>query len=353
MKFAKKNTNDFFITLNKKVDDYFLTKNCDRHANAEVVIKGIVLVATYIGCYALLVSGIIGTALSILLLVVMGFSGVMIVFNIVHDASHKSLFKKRAHNKAAAYLGDLVGMNTYIWDIRHNMQHHSFTNIVGGDILLDKIPLMRVSPYQPRLAIHKYQTWYVPFLYMIYSIFWVFFLDISFFFRKNMANFKNIRHPRAEWIKLILFKTFYLVYMILLPWLVFDISLGTVMLAFLIYHVAAGLMLSLVVVLGHCVEGPAYIAPDENGLIDNSWVQHEWDTTSDFATSSRLALWVTGGLNTHLAHHLYPKICHCHYYDITKIIKQHCEEYEVPYPGHSFVKAIQSHFKFLQIQARA
>ena len=283
----------------------------------------------------------------------MGCTAVMIVFNIVHDASHKVLFKNQAYNRLAVYFADLLGMNSYIWNIRHNIQHHSFTNIVGGDILLDKIPLMRVSPYQSKLAIHKYQVWYVPFLYMIYSVFWVFFLDISFFFRKSMGNLKNIRHPQIEWIKLIFFKLFYLTYMIFIPWLVFDIQAATVLTGFLIYHIAAGLLLSLIVVLGHCVEGPAYIKPDENGMINNSWMQHEWDTTADCATHSRLLHWISGGLNTHLAHHLFPKICHCHYYDITKIIKEHCRENDVHYPHHSFQAAVISHFRFLKIQANA
>ena len=107
------------------------------------------------------------------------------------------------------------------------------------------------------------------------------------------------------------------------------------------------------VVLGHCVEGPQYVAPDQNGIIHNSWMQHEWDTTSDCATNSRLMLWITGGLNTHLAHHLFSKISHCHYYDITRIIKKHCEEYKIDYHHYSFGRAVISHFRFLRIQGIA
>jgi linoleoyl-CoA desaturase len=83
---------------------------------------------------------------------IMGLSGVMIVFNIVHDASHNVLFKNKSLNKAAAYFGDLMGMNSYIWNIRHNIQHHTFTNVAGGDVLLDNIPFIRVCPQQKKLA---------------------------------------------------------------------------------------------------------------------------------------------------------------------------------------------------------
>lgn len=353
MKFQNKNNSLFFDELTKKVESYFVGKGGSRLADKSIFIKAAFLLIVYCSSYFLLLSGKLNDFFSVLLIMLMGAAAVMIVFNIVHDASHKVLFKNPVYNRLAAYLGDLVGMNSYMWNIRHNTLHHSFTNVAGGDILLDNIPLLRISPFQKKLWIHRFQAWYVPLLYAIYSIFWVFFLDFNFFIRKSMGNYKNLRHSRGEWIKLFFFKLFYVSYMILIPWLVMNIPIGIVLTGFLIYHVIAGILLSAAVVMGHCVEGPQYVAPDEKGIIHNSWMQHEWDTTSDFATDSRLVHWITGGLNTHLAHHLYPKICHCHYYNITKIIKEHCVRHQVHYPHHSFGKAIISHFRFLQIQAKA
>jgi linoleoyl-CoA desaturase len=284
---------------------------------------------------------------------IMGLSGVMIVFNIVHDASHNVLFKNRSVNRAVAYFGDLMGMNSYIWNIRHNIQHHTFTNVAGGDVLLDSIPFIRVSPQQKKFPIHKYQVWYVPFLYMFYSIFWVFFIDFNMFRQKQMGNYKNMHHSWQEWTKLILFKSFYLFYMIIFPAWIINIPLSTVLIGFLIYHIVAGILLSTVVVLGHCVEGAEYTSPDENGIIQNSFMQHEWNATYDCSTNSRLLHWITGGLNTHLAHHLFPKLCHCHYLAVTKIIKEHCAEHHVNYQHYSLGDAIISHFNFLKIQANA
>ena len=353
MKFKSKNTSDFFSELTCKIENYISEKGGNRFGNRNVFIKGVLLICLYISCYTAILLFHDQQFLSILLLMVMGFVAVMIVFNIVHDASHNVLFKNPDYNRIAVYFGDLMGMNSYIWNIRHNMQHHTFTNIVGGDILLDSVPLIRVSQYQKKYSFQKYQALYAPLLYAVYSIFWVFVLDLSFFLRKEMGNIKNIRHSRAEWLKLFFFKSFYLVYMILIPVLVINISLTQVIAGFFIYHGAAGLLLSSIVVLGHCVEEVQYVEPDANGLINNSWMQHEWDTTSDCATNSRLLHWISGGLNTHLAHHLYPKICHCHYYDITRIIKEHCKEKEVRYPHHNFIEAIISHFRFLKKQAIA
>lgn len=353
MKFKSKNGSDFFTTLIKKVNNYIAEKNGNRFGNAGIYLKGLFLISLYTCSYIILLTTHLKPYLSLLLVVLMGISAVMIVFNIVHDASHNVLFKSQKHNRTAAYLGDLVGMNSYIWNIRHNMQHHAFTNVAGGDILIDNIPLMRISPYQKRYSIHRFQVLYVPLLYMVYSMFWVFFLDLNMFFRKNMANHNDIRHSSQEWLKLIFFKSFYIFYMIVVPAFLINIPLSHVLMGFLFYHVAAGILLSSVVVLGHCVEGADYVSPDENGIIQNSWMQHEWNTTYDCSTGSRVLHWISGGLNTHLAHHLFPKLCHHHYYEITKIIRQHCMEHRVNYPHYSFGKAIVSHFRFLNTQGNA
>lgn len=353
MKFSSKTNSVFFKELISKVDYYLALKNGNRFGDRGIFIKAGLLVSAYIISYGLLLSGILNMVIAVILVMLMGCTAVMIVFNIVHDASHHVLFKSPQHNKLAAGLGDLVGMNSYIWDIRHNIQHHTFTNVAGGDVLLDTIPLIRVSPFQKKYAIHKYQPYYVPFLYMIYSIFWIFFLDFNMFFRKQMGNLKCIRHPKKEWVKLILFKSFYITYMIIIPVWIAGIPLSAVLIGFMIYHFTAGILLSSVVVLGHCVVGANYISPDERGVINNSWMQHEWDTTYDCHTNSKILHWISGGLNTHLAHHLFPKISHCHYYHITKIIKEHCAEHQVYYPHYSFGNAIASHFRFLKKQAYA
>lgn len=353
MKFKSKNDSDFFSELIKKVDVYMEKKGGNRFADKSIYMKGSFLIGLYLSSYILLLSQNLNTGLSILLVMIMGLSGVMIVFNIVHDASHNVLFKNRSFNKAAAYFGDLMGMNSYIWNIRHNIQHHTFTNVAGGDVLLDSIPFIRVCSQQKKLPMHKYQVWYIPFLYMLYSIFWVFFIDINMFRQKQMGNYKNMSHSWQEWTKLILFKSFYLFYMIIFPVWIINIPLSTVLTGFLIYHMVAGILLSTVVVLGHCVEGAAYTAPDEDGIIQNSFIQHEWNATYDCSTDSKLLHWITGGLNTHLAHHLFPKLCHCHYLAVTKIIKEHCAEHHVKYQHYSLGDAIISHFNFLKMQANA
>ena len=99
MKFKSKNDSDFFSELIKKVDAYMEKKGGNRFADKSIYIKGSFLIGLYLSSYTLLLSQSLNTGLSILLVMIMGLSGVMVVFNIVHDASHNVLFKNRSLNK--------------------------------------------------------------------------------------------------------------------------------------------------------------------------------------------------------------------------------------------------------------
>src|SRR5688500_16024476 len=123
MKYLKSNNNQFFTGLKVNVEKYFGEREIDKYGNFSSVFKGTVIVFIYLISYL----SVFRTALSAFSLVtayiIMGVTGVMIVFNIVHDASHKAISKAKWINKCLCFLGDLVGINTYIWDIRHNIQH--------------------------------------------------------------------------------------------------------------------------------------------------------------------------------------------------------------------------------------
>lgn len=351
MKYSKSNNNQFYNGLKQRVDHYFKTHGFNRYANNKIIVKAVLLLSVYIGAYVLMLGS--GTSLPLLMLgyALLGLSGVMIVFNLVHDASHNALSKNKWLNKAATYLGDLVGINTHIWDIRHNIQHHAFTNVMGGDLIIENIPLVRLSRHQPYQSFHKYQPYYVTILYMFYSFYWIFVIDIKLFLKKEICNLHNIKHSAKEWMILIAGKSFYILYTLLLPWLLTDFSFLQILGCFIFMHMCAGLLLSSIAVLGHFVEGPSFPEADK-GVINNSWSEHELEATIDFAPRSRIINFITGGLNTHVAHHLFPNICHIHYYELTKIIEDYCREYNYGYKKESFAGGLKSHFRYLKALSR-
>jgi linoleoyl-CoA desaturase len=76
---------------------------------------------------------------------------------------------------------------------------------------------------------------------------------------------------------------------------------------------------------------------------------HQLKTTANFAPDNKIITWFVGGLNYQIEHHLFPKISHAHYPSISKIIKQTCEEWNVPYLEHPKMRtAIASHVMHLK-----
>jgi linoleoyl-CoA desaturase len=345
MQFKKGKSSPFYDGLRPLAEAYLRQQPNGRYATPAILFKGLLLCFLYALSYAGIYFFAGQTAWLMGCYGLMGLSGVMLVFNIVHDASHHALLPGRINNRIR-YLGDLVGINTYIWDIRHNVQHHSFTNVLGGDIIIENIPLLRISPHQPHRAFHRWQRYYAPLLYMLYSLYWILVIDIRLFFQKDICNLKNIRHPRKEWVKLWLFKGFYVLYMLVLPVWLTPLSVGQALLLFLLMHAVGGLLLSTVAVLGHFVEGPVFPEP-QDGQLPNSWSEHELEATIDFAPRSRWMHWITGGLNTHVAHHLFPQVCHAHYYGLTQVIADYCRQHGYPYRGETLWAAFGSHLRFL------
>jgi linoleoyl-CoA desaturase len=116
-----------------------------------------------------------------------------------------------------------------------------------------------------------------------------------------------------------------------------------------------GFVLSIVFQLAHTVEHTHFPLPDTaTGKMENDWAIHQVKTTANFATRNKLVSWLVGGLNFQIEHHLFPKISHIHYPEISRIIKQVCEEYGISYIEYPRVRyAVVSHIKFLRQMGRA
>ena len=122
------------------------------------------------------------------------------------------------------------------------------------------------------------------------------------------------------------------------------------MIGFLSLSLFAGFVLSIVFQLAHTVETAEFPAANkETGKMEDEWAVHQLRTTANFATRNRFICWWVGGLNFQIEHHLFPRILHIHYPEISKIIKKACQDFGMPY--HEFTKmrtAIASHVKHLK-----
>jgi linoleoyl-CoA desaturase len=146
------------------------------------------------------------------------------------------------------------------------------------------------------------------------------------------------------WVSKALYTFFYVLLPIYIlgwqPWLI----------GFLIIHSVMGLSLSTVFQLAHMVEKTDFVvAEGPHKRIDSEWAIHEIRTTADFAPGNRVISWMVGGLNFQIEHHLFPQISHIHYPALSKIVRQECELFGLPYNCYpSTREALYSHARLMK-----
>jgi linoleoyl-CoA desaturase len=133
LKFASKQQ-DFFVTLNQRVNQYFKSNSIERTANTEMVLKTIFMFSLYIIPYVVMMSGVIESIWVMLALtIVMGFGVAGIGLSIMHDANHGAYSTKPWVNNLLGLSLNLVGGHATNWKVQHNVLHHTYTNIHDVD----------------------------------------------------------------------------------------------------------------------------------------------------------------------------------------------------------------------------
>ena len=168
-------------------------------------------------------------------------------------------------------------------------------------------------------------------------------------FLKRKLSYGKWKKPSLRWINLIITKIFYLTMWIIVPLLFSHLAWWEILVGFFIMHYTAGVLLGLIFQLAHMVEDAHMPLPDETGTMKNTWAIHQLHTTVNFSTKSRLMNWYTGGLNHQVEHHIFPHISHIHYTNISKIVKETANEFNLPYFEYKTTrKAIKAHFNHLR-----
>jgi linoleoyl-CoA desaturase len=332
--------------LRRRLDKFFSDQNISPKADRTMWVKiatGLaVLVGSWIAIYAFKPDSWKFVALYVL----SGLAQTFLLLNIAHDSNHNAISSKPFVNKTLNYVFDLCGINSYMWRILHHRGHHSCINLHGEDDALTGRGLLRFTPHEPYMRLHRFQHIYALFLYALFSLDYIFVRDFECFFLPSHDYLKRTRHPAREYAILFAGKGFYITYMLILPVLVLGRSPLLVAVAFLLVHLIVGLTVALVFQTTHTIESTYF--PSDRGEFDNG-VYHIFATTADYATTNPVVSWLTGGLNHHIAHHLCPFVCHTHYASLTRIVKETAEEFGVPYRQNpTMTRAIWHHLILLK-----
>ncbi|WP_299441548.1 acyl-CoA desaturase [uncultured Aquimarina sp.] len=335
----------FYKDVCEEIRDYFEANNINKYGNGSLIWKYLLLKIIFIICYLLIFYFQNGYSL-FLCFVVLGPLSIILAINISHDAIHGVAHSNKLINSYFMIQMDLIGANSYVWKKRHQFGHHTFPNTLGKDPDLTQTEIVKILPKAVHRFYHRFQHIYVPFLYSLYTINWIYIRDFTDFFSKKSL-IKNI--PIKEYIKLVAFKLLYITIFILFPLFFTSLSITQVLFGNLLLHVSASYFLTLALVPSHVSENSVFVTPDYNGKMPYSWAHHQVKTTTDFATNSYMTTWILGGFNHHIAHHLFPNFSHVHYPKMTPIIKRLAQKYELGYNHESSaLRAYVSHYNLLK-----
>ncbi|MEY4280669.1 MAG: hypothetical protein RLZ39_81, partial [Bacteroidota bacterium] len=173
------NNISFQQELKKRINAYFEQNNIAQTGNFALYLKAIILVGAFIATYVHVVFFYNPNIWYIHLVesILIGLLTAAIGFNIMHDGAHGSFSKFSWLNTTAAYTLNFLGASSYMWNIKHNLIHHTFTNIDGVDDDIDAKPFLRMCDTQEYKGMHKYQHRYYWMLYSLLYLYWVFFTD--------------------------------------------------------------------------------------------------------------------------------------------------------------------------------
>jgi linoleoyl-CoA desaturase len=339
---------EFSLVLRKKVDEYFRTNRIKQTGNLKLYIKTVTLIGSLVGLYYLLVFQTPPAWIALPLCALAGINLAAIGFNVMHDGCHGSYSRKQWVNDLMGYSLDVMGGCSYFWKVKHNVAHHSYTNIEGHDEDIDIRPFMRLNTQQPKKSYHKYQQYYWPILYSLTYFWWVCIRDMKKYFEGKVASTEipkmDLKQHMIFWGGKLLY--FFIFWYVPLQYM----TVGQFALGYGITMATCGITLGVVFQLAHAIEDLDFPEPDAETLkIENAWFIHQLNTTADFSPRSKFWGWITGGLNFQVEHHLFPRISHVHYPAIAPIVQQVCAEYNIRYNVHqTFPSAIGSHVAHLK-----
>lgn len=342
----------FYASLKASVNNYFASIEKRKTGNAQLYSKAVILIFTAAVLYTILLFLPMSWAPRALCSLLLGFVLACIGFNVMHDANHGSYSSRKWVNQVLGLTLNALGGNNFIWKQKHNIIHHTYTNIDGVDDDIAKSPFIRMCPSQPWVPAHRLQHVYTPFLYAFSSIIWIFYQDFEKYFTRKIVDARLSKMSMADHFVFWSSKLLYILFYMLIP--ITLTGWKAWLLLFLAMNIGLGFTLSIVFQLAHVVEETEFeLVTGDTTRIENEWATHQVITTANFSPNQPIISWFVGGLNYQIEHHLFPRISHIHYAAISKIVQGECTAFDLPYHSlPTFQAAVISHFRLIKALGR-
>ena len=288
-----------------------------------------------------------------LCIVALAAGATLTAFCVQHDANHGAYFTSRRSNHLVGWTSDcLLGFSSYAWRVKHNVAHHTYTNVDGHDADIDQGPYLRLAPTQPPRRHYRFQHLYIWPLYSLMGLRWQIAGDLSSLCAGSIGK-STLRFPRG-WalVGIVGGKALFIAWALVIPAFVYPWwMVATVYLAI---SMATSLVMAVTFQLAHCVEEAGFSTAAELASTPRLWAVHEVESTVDFCPANKLLTWTLGGLNYQIEHHLFPRLPHTLYPAIAPVVRQACRRHGIRYTVQPTLRAaLRSHLRHLRQLGRA
>ncbi len=341
----------FYTTLKRRVRERFPDLETRRTGGWRMLPKTTIILTGFVVSYVFLVFFASSVLTTILGAVVLSQALALVGFNLVHEGAHGSYCNNKTINWLVGTTASFIGASQMIWRHKHNVLHHTYTNVEAMDTDIQTNGMLRWSHLQEWRPWHRFQHLYAFPMYSLLTL-QVIYSDFHRIISGRIGNYALPKTSHSQRTTFALTKIFYLGYALALP--LFFHGWWEVLAIFLLVNLLASLTLAAVFSLAHTVEGMAFPTPDpRSGAMEKEWAIHEVETTANFAPRSRIAAWYLGGLNSQIEHHLFPNVCHLHYPRLRQVVEETCREFSVRYHSFpTFAAALRSHYRHLKALGR-
>ena len=310
----------FFDAVRRRVDARLKERKLGYHHRSWALgFESAVLFSLFFGLWAVRVGGG-SVGLSYLAAV---FAGVVVARMgfMMHTGNHAGTGRRGWGSTVIGSLMDVAGGSSLVWRASHQVSHHGKPNVRGEDNDAEiGFPLLRFHPELPRRPIHRYQTLILGFGMSIGLIKWV--VSDVLHIRRGRVTHAAFHVTRAEWVKMIIFKSVWVGMQAVVPLIV----LGPI-------H---GVLTTLVMMAigAYYMEGIFIVNHLQKHLVPRPgahWAEQQVQGTANWSSGSVWSNWVSGGLNHQIEHHLFPSMSIYLYPVIAPVVRDTCAEFGIVY----------------------
>jgi linoleoyl-CoA desaturase len=253
------------------------------------------------------------------------FAGLFYVslgFNVFHDSSHYAFSIYPKTNILLTKLWASWGLwNDKIWFYHHVLNHHSFTGEERKDPDLYHLKPFANKSKSTKKQLFNNKIYLIPFLLIVF---------LGQYIGQSISYLISLFNKKIFGIKIpVLYKKIDLLDIILIVGKLYCLYNGFY-LPIISYYITINFWYHINIVLDH----DTYESSVINHYEGDDWLKLQVCNSSNFLNGNIIWTRFFGAINYQIEHHLFPNISSVHYPTIAPIVRDFCNENNIPYVNY-------------------